>query len=143
MSDDVALHAIIRDAAAAGRVAVEVNYRKAHRNSAPGYRTTDVVVPWFAAVVLSGYVATAYGIAAGIALFVVLGGVIVVALRPYNRRRAEERYRRMGLATPDHWETLWRLGGLALRRPGLSEPIATAPDDDWRAAARSLAGAEP
>lgn len=140
MSDDAALHAIIRDAAASGRVAVEVNYRKAHRNSAPGYRTTDLVVPWFAAAVLSVYVATAYDVAAGIALLVVLGGVIVVALAPFNRRRAVERYRRMGLATLEHWETLWRLGGFALRQPG-GEPIATAPDGDWRAAARSLAGA--
>lgn len=139
--NDVALHATIRDAAAAGRVTVEVNYARANRNGAPGYRTTDIVVPWFVCIVLSIYVGASYGIAAGIALFIVLAGLIVVALRPYNRRRAEERYRRMGLAQLDHWEALWRLGGLALRRPGDDNHLISSPEGDWRAAAHMLAGA--
>lgn len=136
--NDAALHAAIRDAAAAGRVMVEVNYARANRNGAPGYRTTDIVVPWFAGAVLSIYAGASYGIAAGAALFIVLAGLILVALRPYNRRRAEERYRRTGLAALEHWEALWRLGGLGLRWPAAADQLVAAPDGDWRAVARSL-----
>ena len=139
MSDDTALHRAIREAEAAGRVTVAVNYAKANRNGAPGYRTTDLVVPWFAGAVVSIYVGVTYGAATGIALFAVLAGLIVVALRPYNRRRAETRYRLMSLAALEHWEALWRLGALTLRRPGQS---VESPDGDWRVLARSLSGAD-
>lgn len=136
MSDDTSLHQMIRAAQAAGRVAVEVKYGKANRNGAPGYRTTDVVVPWFAAAAVSVYLGATGGPALGVALFIVLAGVIVVMLRPYNRRRAEARYRLMALSAPAHWEALWRLGGLTLRR---GRQTVDSPDGDWRAAARSLA----
>jgi hypothetical protein len=135
VSDDTALHAMIREAQAAGRIAVAVNYAKANRNSAPGYRTTDLVVPWFAGAAVSIYVGVTYGAATGTALFVMLAGVIVVALRPYNRRRAETRYRTLSLATLEHWEALWRLGALTLHRPGHT---VESPDGDWREMARAL-----
>lgn len=139
MNDDTALHRAIREAEAAGHVTVTVNYAKANRSGAPGYRTTDLVVPWFAGAVVSIYVGVTYGAAAGIALFVVLAGLIVIALRPFNRRRAETRYRMMGLAALEHWEALWRLGALALQRPGRR---VESPEGDWRVLARSLSGVE-
>jgi hypothetical protein len=138
---DTALHAALRDAHAAGRVAIDVNFRKVNRTGAPGFRTTDIVVPWFVCVAVSLYVGVAYGIVAGIALFVVLAGGIVMALRPYNRKRAEERNRQMGLATLEHWEALWRMGGVALRRLDRDRPAAVSPQDDWRDFARALAPA--
>lgn len=139
MSDDTALHQAIREAEAAGRVSVAVNYAKANRNGAPGYRTTDLVVPWFAASVVSIYLGATAGPAAGISLFIVLAGAIVILLRPYNRRRAELRYRMVSLAALDHWEKLWGLGALSLQRPGQS---VESPDGDWRVLARSLSGIE-
>jgi hypothetical protein len=139
--DDTALHAAIHDAHAAGRVAIDVNFRAVNRTGAPGFRTTDIVVPWFVGVAVSLYVGVAYGIVAGVALFVVLAGGIVVALRPFNRKRAEERNRQMGLATLEHWEALWRMGGVALRRLDGERPAAVSPQDDWRDFARALAPA--
>jgi hypothetical protein len=140
-ADDIALHAALRDAHAAGRIAVDVNFRAVNRTGAPGFRTTDIVVPWFVAVAVSLYVGVAYGIVAGVALFVILAGGIVVALRPYNRKRAEERNRQMGLAQLEHWEALWRMGGVALRRLDGDRPAAVSPQDDWRDFARALAPA--
>ena len=138
---DTALHQAIRDAHAAGRVAVDMNFRAVNRTGAPGFRTTDIVVPWFVGVAVSLYVGVAYGIVAGVALFVVIAGGIVVALRPYNRKRAEERNREMGLATLEHWEALWRMGGVALRRVDQDRSAAVSPRDDWRDFARALAPA--
>ncbi len=134
---DSALHGAIRAAEAAGRVAVEVNYTRANRNRAPGYRTTDLVVPWFVNAASSIYLGATYGWAMGIASFAVLAALILLVLRPINRRRAEERYRTMGLSAPEHWDALWRLGGLTLRGPG---GTIDSPDGDWRAAARALSG---
>jgi len=133
---DTALLAAVRDAHAAGRVSVEVIFSAVNRAGAPGFRTTDVVVPWFFSAVVSVYLAITSGVVAGIALFIVLAGLIVVVLRPLNRARAEERNRQMGLADVQHWETLWRMGGLALRdRAGRT---CISPEDDWREFARSL-----
>lgn len=137
MSGDAALIALIRDAAAGGRVVVEVDHARANRNGAPGYRTTDIVVPWFVAAAVSVYLGATFGAVSGLALFAVLAGLIVVALRPFNRRRAVERYRAAALASAENWQALWSLGALALRRTADGQRVA-APEGDWRAAARTL-----
>ncbi len=138
--NDSALHAAIRDAVAAGRVTVEVNYGRANRSGAPGFRTTDIVVPWFCAGAVSIYLGATYGVIVGAAMFVILAALIQVLVRPYNRRQAEERYRRLSLAQLVLWEALCRLGALALRRPGPDDQVVAAPDGDWRAVARAFAG---
>jgi hypothetical protein len=139
-TEDTALHAAIRDAHAAGRLVLEVNYAAVNNSASPSFRTTDIVVPWFVTIVVSFYVWHTYGVIAGAAVFVVLAGGVVVGLRPWNRRRAEERTRDMALAKLDHWDTFWRLGGLALRRTGGGDDCV-APRDDWRDFARALAPA--
>jgi len=139
--EDTALHQALRDAHAAGRVAVDVDFRAVNRSGAPGFRTTDIVVPWFVSVAVSLYASVAYGVVAGVAVFVVLAGSILVALRPYNRKRAEDRNRQMGLAALEHWEALWRVGGVALRRLDRERLVAVSPQDDWRDFARALAPA--
>jgi hypothetical protein len=136
-TEETALHAAIRDAHAAGRVVLEVNYAAVNNSTSPSFRTTDIVVPWFVTCALSYYVWQSYGVIAGAALFVVLAVGVVVGLRPWNRRRAEERTRDMALAKLDHWQTFWRLGALALRRPD-GDAACVAPRDDWRDFARNL-----
>lgn len=138
---ETALHQTIRDAHAAGRVTLEVNYAAVNNSASPSFRTTDIVVPWFVAAAVSWYVWSAHGLLAGAALFVALAGGIVVGLRPWNRRRAEERTRDMALAKLEHWDKFWRLGGLALRRCD-DDAVCVAPNGDWRDFARRLAPAQ-
>lgn len=135
MSDEQ-LHQAIRDARSGGRVAITVDLKAAIRAGSPSFRTTDIVVPWFAAIVLSAWLAASYGLVAGLALFIVAAGIIIGLLTPWNRRRAEDRTVGLALAGLEHWQTLWRMGGLILRRP--DGETCRAPDGDWRGFARSL-----
>ena len=140
MSDAARLHAAIRDAHAADRVVLDVAVKAVSRKGSPSFRTTDIVVPWFVAVVISAYVAVAYGVVAAVALFVAAAGIIVVLLRPFNHRRTVARTTAAALATLENWQTLWRMGGLALHRRDDAGTSCDAPAGDWQGFARGLAG---
>ncbi|MEX0814096.1 MAG: hypothetical protein WD014_00320, partial [Dongiaceae bacterium] len=70
---------------------------------------------------------------AGAAALVGGGALLFFVLRPWNRRRAEERSKTLALAAPEHWQALWRLGGLAMRATGDPAARCVAPDGDWHA----------
>ncbi|GIK97989.1 MAG: hypothetical protein BroJett029_21980 [Alphaproteobacteria bacterium] len=131
------LHRAIRDAHAAGRIAIEVDVTAVSRAGSPSFRTTDVVVPWFAAVAVAAWLAATYGIVTAAAFFVLAAGIIVMLVVPWNRRRAANRTIGFALSRLEHWQTLWRMGGLRLSRAGGDS--CRAPDGDWRGFARALA----
>src|SRR5690606_802561 len=121
--------------------AVDVEVKAVNRAGSPSFRTTDIVVPWFVAVVLAAYAGAAYGVVVGIALLVIAAGVIVMVLRPLNRRRTVDRTVAAAFANLENWETLWRMGGLCVRRPGAAP--CRAPEGDWQAVGRALTGERP
>jgi len=133
VSDDASLRSVIRRAHDAGELELAVDFAAVNRSGVPGFRTTDIVVPPFVLVVLSAYLSFAVAPWVGAAAFVAGGALLFFILRPWNRRRAEERSKTLALATPEHWETLWRLGGLAMRATGDPAARCVAPDGDWRA----------
>lgn len=124
------LHRAIRDAHAAGRITIEVDVKAVSRAGSPAFRTTDLVVPWFAAAAVTAWLAATYGLVAGAAFFAVVASAIVLVVLPWNRRRAADRTVGLALSRLEHWQTLWRMGGLQLARAG-SEPCR-APEGDWR-----------
>ena len=133
MSDDAALHRVIRRAHDTGELELAVDFAAVNRSGAPGFRTTDIVVPPFVLVVLSAYLSFAVAPWVGAAALVGGGALLFFVLRPWNRRRAEERSKTLALAAPEHWQALWRLGGLAMRATGDPAARCVAPDGDWRA----------
>lgn len=136
MSDPARLLAAIREAHRDGRLAIAVDLGAVSRAGSPSYRTTDIVVPWFCLLVIAVYVAVEFMVEAGVALFVVGAAMILALVRPYNRRRAIGRTIAMGLASAEHWQTFWDLGGLMLEtRTGAR---CASPDGDWRSFARGL-----
>lgn len=139
MSADAALHAALRQAHAAGRLEIAVAFAAVNRSGAPGFRTTDIVVPPFLIVVFSAYLFASAGPPAGLAAL--SGGLLLYWLwfRPWSRRRTEARARSLALARPEDWERFWQLGALALRAADGAE--CRAPKDDWRAFARRFAAA--
>jgi hypothetical protein len=136
---EAALHAAIARAHAAGAVQIAIDPAVFRRSQAPGFRTTDIVVPPFVIVVLSAYLLVYQGPAAGgtgLAAGLLFWWFVV---RPWNRRRAEERVRGLALAKLEHWSALWAMGGLTLRK---GDVTCAAPGGDWRDFARAhLAGA--
>lgn len=134
--DEESLHRAIRRAHAAGAVEIAVNFRAANRSGAPGFRTTDIVVPPFCILVLSGYLFLSAGAFAGGATLLAGTGFFLFILRPWTRQRTEERTRDLALARLEDWNVLWRLGGLALRLGRDPTVTCVAPAGDWRAFVR-------
>lgn len=131
---DAALHAAIARAHAAGAVQIAIDPAVFRRSQAPGFRTTDIVVPPFVIVVLCAYLLAYQGPAAAAAGLA--GGLLFwwFVVRPWNRRRAEERVRGLALARLEDWTRLWAMGGIALRK---GEATCVAPGGDWRDFARA------
>lgn len=142
--DEESLHRAIRRAHAAGAVEIAVNFRAVNRSGAPGFRTTDIVVPPFCILVLSGYLFLSAGAFVGGVALLAGTGLFLFVLRPWTRQRTEERTRDLALARLNDWNVLWRLGGLALRLRRDPAVACVAPADDWRAFVRDrLLPAEP
>ena len=140
MSDAAALHRAICRAEAAGTLEIAIDFAAVNRAGAPGFRTTDIVVPPFVLVVLSVYLYLAVAPWAAAVALVAGAALLFFVPRPWNRRRTEERTRTLALASLEHWETLWRLGGLAMRATADPRRRCVAPDGDWRAFVRADPG---
>lgn len=134
--DTASLHRAIVRAHAAREVEIAVSFRAVNRTGAPGFRTTDIVVPPFVMLVLSLYMLFAIGPIAGAAALLVGTGLLLFVFRPRNKRRTMDRTRALALAKLEDWLALWRLGGLALRLTRDPARDCVSPDGDWQAFAR-------
>ncbi|WP_162913154.1 hypothetical protein [Rhodospirillaceae bacterium SYSU D60014] len=134
--DAASLHRAIVRAHAAGEVEIAVSFRAVNRTGAPGFRTTDIVVPPFVILVLSLYVLFAVGPVAGTLALLAGMGLLLFVLRPRNKQRTMDRTRALALAKLEDWQALWRLGGLALRSTRDPARDCISPDGDWQAFAR-------
>ena len=135
--DDAYLHQAIARAHAAGEIEVAVSFRAVNRSGAPGFRTTDIVVPPFVILVLSLYVLYAVGPVAGALALLAGMGLLLLVIRPRNKQRSIDRTRTLALASIEDWQTLWRLGGLALRLTRDPGGDCLSPEGDWQAFVRA------
>jgi hypothetical protein len=136
MSEEAKLHQAVRRADAEGRIAIEIDFRAVNRSGAPGFRTTDIVVPPFVIIVLSAYLAAQFGWLAGLSALALGGALLYRVIWPWNRGRTEARTRALALAELENWTKLWSMGGLALRLTGSADVACAAPAGDWRAFVR-------
>ena len=130
------LHAAIARAHGAGELEVAVNVDAVSRSGAPGFRTTDIVVPPFVIIVLSAYVFAYHGPIPGLLVLAAGAAFWWVVFRPWNRARTEQRIRDLALAKLDDWNGLWRLGGLMMRRRDDPAAQCVSPKDGWQEFAR-------
>jgi tetratricopeptide (TPR) repeat protein len=131
------LHALV----SSGRVGIEIDLARLDSMDSPVVMQSDMA-KWFMLLIVAAAAAFWLGglwvglgvTVAGLALYQGLG-------RPHQRRRLIARIRDQALVEDGLWRRLWRFGGIILvsldpARPGR----CAAPDGDWIAFARQLAG---
>ncbi|MEX0808839.1 MAG: hypothetical protein WD044_08920 [Dongiaceae bacterium] len=133
---DYEWHAALASAIRRGAVTVDVEFSKINRNNVPGFRTTDFIVPPFALIVVSAYLAVQFGPIYGLALFVVGAAFILLLLRPRVREATVERVRKHSLEKLEAWNEIWFNGGYTLRLADRPDIECRGPDGDWVAFAR-------
>jgi len=129
---DYELHEALVAAIRRGDVAVEVDFPRINRNSVPGFRTTDFIVPPLAIVVLSGYVTLQYGPLWGIAVFAAGVALFFLVVRPRAKSATIERVRNLALTHLQAWNAVWKNGGYRLTLAANPDLRIVGPRDDWR-----------
>lgn len=129
---DYELHEALVAAIRRGDVTVEVDFPRINRNSVPGFRTTDFIVPPLAIVVLSGYITLAYGPLWGIAAFAAGVALFCFVVRPRAKAATIERVRKLAMTHLSAWNAVWKNGGYRLTLASNSDIRIVGPRDDWR-----------
>lgn len=133
---DYEWHAALASAIRRGAVTVDVEFAKINRNNIQGFRTTDFIVPPFALIVVSAYLAVQFNPIYGVALFALGAAFILLVLRPRARAATVERVRKHSLERLEAWNEIWFNGGYTLRLADRPDVECRAPDCNWVAFAR-------
>lgn len=114
-----------------GKIEVGVDVIRLNRSDSPVYKWTDHNLPAFVLAGIVAYVFYAFGQIWG---FVGLSASIVAFFWPVRKwgfAKLKYRTREMALSSLDGWETLWRFGGLSVRRGAEEDSQCVSPNDDW------------
>lgn len=137
-------HDRIRNAVTAGRVRLFADPRVLDYPGSPVHQPLDHLAPLLGLMTLAMVILLVAGVAVGLVSMTV--GVLIHFLtnRYFLAWRLRRRVTTFLLASPAHWQALWRLGGIALVLVGTDEPPCLAPLGNWRKfALRNLAGDPP
>lgn len=129
---DYELHEALVEAIRRGDVAVEVDFPRINRNSVPGFRTTDFIVPPLAIVVLSGYVTLDFGPLWGIPVFAAGVALFFLFVQPRAKAATIERVRKLAMTHLSAWNAVWKNGGYRLTLKSNPDVRIVGPRDDWR-----------
>ena len=129
---DYELHRTLADEIVRGVVTLDIEFARINRNSVPGYRTTDLIVPPLATIVLAGYTFMEFG--AVYAGLVLLAGMVAyfLVVRPRARVATVDRVRRLALTHLNAWNAGWEKGGYRVALASDPAIAANSPRDDWR-----------
>jgi hypothetical protein len=126
----------------AGRVGVEIDLARLDSMDSPVVMQSDMA-KWFVLLVAAGAAGFWFGgIWVGLGVTVVGVAIYQIVGRPYQRRRLTQRVRDGALGEDALWRQLWRFGGVTLVSLDPAQPgRCVAPEGDWIAFTRTLAGA--
>jgi hypothetical protein len=125
----------------AGRVGVEIDLARLDSMDSPVVMQSDMA-KWFVLLVVAGAAGFWFGgIWVGLGVTVMGVAVYQAVGRPYHRRHLTQRVRDVALGEDALWRQLWRFGGVTLVSLDPAQPgRCVAPEDDWIAFTRNLAG---
>ncbi len=131
----------LRGLVESGKIRIELDFGRLDHMDSPVGVEADSNIWVYVGLPICALVFWQLGLWPGIAAAAVFVGLYFTAGRSYVRRRLTRRVYEQVLQDSELWRKLWRFGGVTLAHgEGAAAARCTAPDGNWMALVRSLAG---
>ena len=125
-------HDTLREAYDENLIRFFVDFKRLNKIGSPVYDPWENVLPLLFLILGSLIVLLFQGVIMGTLALLIAMALFVLMVRPYMAARLKKRTETYMLKSPEHWDKVWKVGGVAVTLNHMSSIGCVAPTGNWK-----------